>query len=236
MVAQRDLEMAQKKAEFSTARVPRYERLYRDHTISFEEYDNARREADVNVREVAQREAQLALVKTGVPKEKIQAEEAKLGALYQQRTELVGKVDRTPLRMPFDGTILTLHLKQRLNSVLEKGQIFATVESTGKVTAEIEVPESEVGYVRLGAGIRARANAFYEHEYPGTVQTIDNNVTTKSFGRVVKIIAVIDNQKGELRTGMTGYAKVCSATIPVWKAFSLALIHFFEIQVWSWIP
>ena len=236
VVAQRDLETAQDKSRFSAARVPRYERLYGDHVISFEELDNARRESVVNLREVAQREAQLALVKTGVPKDKIQAEEAKLVALTEQRNELVGKVDRTPLKMPFDGNILTLHLKQRLNSVLDRGAIFATVESTGTVTAEVEVPESDVAYIRVGATLRARPNAFYEREFKGIVKTIDPNVTSKSFGRVVKVLADIDNPNGELRTGMTGFAKMNGGSIPVWKAFTVALIHFFQVQVWSWLP
>jgi putative peptide zinc metalloprotease protein len=35
---------------------------------------------------------------------------------------------------------------------------------------------------------------------------------------------------------MTGYAKIGGTTMPVWKAFSLALRRFFNVQVWSWIP
>ena len=42
--------------------------------------------------------------------------------------------------------------------------------------------------------------------------------------------------EGELKTGMTGYAKIATATMPVWKAFSLTLLRFLNIQVWSWIP
>jgi len=68
------------------------------------------------------------------------------------------------------------------------------------------------------------------------VQTMDRNVTIKSFGNVVKVIAVIDNPKGELKTGMTGYAKIGGTLMPVWKAFTLALLRFLNIQVWSWIP
>ena len=41
-------------------------------------------------------------------------------------------------------------------SVMDKGQPFATVEDTRSVTAEIQVPESEIGYVVIGASIRAK--------------------------------------------------------------------------------
>ena len=175
-------------------------------------------------------------MKTGVTPDRIAAEKAKLAALVDQRSTLQGKVDRTTLRMPFDGNILTLHLNERLNSVMDKGQPFATVEDTRSVTAEIQVPEPDVGYVAVGASIRAKPAAYFDREFAGKVTMIDRNVTAKPFGNVVKIIAVIDNPKGELKTGMTGYAKIAGTTMPVWKAFTRALLRFFNVQVWSWIP
>ncbi len=236
VVAERALDVARKREKFSGDRVPRMERLYKDRAISFEEFDAARREHEVDLDEVAKREADLALVKVGVTPDRIAAEKAKLDALAEERQTLVGKVNRTTLRMPFDGNILTLHLNERLNSVLEKGHPFAVVEDTRSVTAEIQVPESDIGYVSIGAPVRAKPNAFFDREFPGKIESMDRNVTEKPFGNVVKVIAVIDNAKGELKTGMTGYAKIGGTTMPVWKAFSLALVRFFSVQVWSWIP
>jgi len=236
IVAERALDVARKREQFSRDRVPRMERLYKDRAISFEEYDTAKRDHEVDVDEVAKRAADLALIKVGVTPDKIAAEKAKLESLVEERATLNGKVERTTLRMPFDGNILTLHLNERLNSVLEKGQAFATVEATHSVTAEIQVPESDIAYVAIGAPIRAKPSAFFDREFIGKVQTLDRNVTAKSFGNVVKVIAVIDNPKGELKTGMTGYAKIGGTTMPVWKAFTLTLARFINVQVWSWIP
>jgi len=235
-VAESALKVAKRRETFSGAKVPRLERLYKDQTISFEELDAARRDHEVDQEEVFKRQADLALVKVGVTPEHIAAEKAKLEALTEERATLIGKVARTTMRMPFDGNILTLHLNERLNSVLERGQPFATVENTRSVTAEIQVPESEIGYVKVGAVVRAKPNAYSELEFVGKVQTLDRNVTAKSFGNVVKVIAEIDNPKGELKTGMTGYAKIVGTTMPVWKAFSLAILRFVNVQVWSWIP
>jgi putative peptide zinc metalloprotease protein len=236
IVVQRDLETAQQRSQFSSARVPRYERLYRDRTISFEEFDMVRREAEVDQREVAQREAALALVKTGTPPDKIAAEQAQLEGLKKQRAEIEGRVARTAMRMPFDGNILSLHLKQRLNSMLEKGTPFATVESVGRVTAQIEVPESDIGFIKVGSPVRLRANAFYDRVFEGKVELIDRNVTSKSFSKVVLVVVAVDNADGALKTAMSGYAKIDAGTLPVWKAFSLALLRFFNVQVWSWVP
>ncbi len=236
LVVERALDVARKREQFSRDRVPRMERLYKDRAISFEEYDTAKRDHEVDVDEVAKRAADLALIKVGATPDKIAAEQAKLESLVEERATLNGKVDRATLRMPFDGNILTMHLNERLNSVLEKGQAFATVEDTRSVTAEIQVPESDIAYVAIGAPIRAKPASFFDREFAGKVQTMDRNVTVKPFGNVVKVIALIDNPKGELKTGMTGYAKIGGTTMPVWKAFSLALVRFINLQVWSWIP
>ena len=200
VVSERALDVARKREQFSRDRVPRMERLYKDRAISFEEYDTARRDHEVDVDEVAKRAADLALVKVGTTPDKIAAEKARLDSLVEERATLNGKVDRTVLRMPFDGNILTLHLNERLNSVMEKGQPFATVENTRLVTAEIQVPEADVGYVAIGAAIRAKPTAFFDREFIGKVQMLDRNVTV-SLRNVVKVIATIDNPKGELKTG-----------------------------------
>jgi len=47
---------------------------------------------------------------------------------------------------------------------------------------------------------------------------------------------VIENENGELRTGMTGFAKIEGETIPVWKAFSLSILRFINVEAWSWLP
>jgi putative peptide zinc metalloprotease protein len=186
--------------------------------------------------QVAEKTAALVLAKTGPTKEQVAAAEAKLASLQQERDAYAGKIDRTVLRMPFDGNILSLHLKDRINSYLEKGLPFASVENTGQVTAEMEIVESDIQYVKVGSVVRARAVSFFDQEFEGKVTLIDRNVTPKSFGNVVKVIATFDNQKGLLRTGMTGQAKIAADSMPVWKAFTLSITRFIKIQMWSWIP
>jgi putative peptide zinc metalloprotease protein len=235
-VAQRFLELAQERARFSGDRVPRLESLYQKRAISFEELDTARKESEVDQREVARAQSAVKLSKVGTPPDRLQAEAAKLDSLRQEREAVLAKSSRTVLKMPFEGTILTLRLQDRLNSVLDKGTPFAVVEGTKQVYAEIEVPESDVGYVKVGAPVSVRTNAFADREFAGQVKTIDRDVTAQSFGNVVKVIAQIDNDTGDLRTGMTGYAKVEGLTMPVWKAFSLAIQRFVLVQMWAWIP
>lgn len=235
-LAQQVLEVARTREAFSREKVPRLEKLYQSGAVTFEELDSARKDHSTDLTQVAEKQAALDLVKVGATPDQIAAAEAKLGSLKEERKLYLDKVDRTAIRMPFDGNILTLHLKDRINSYLDKGQPFASVENTGVVTAEIEIVESDLQYVRMGSMVRVRPAAFFNQEFEGKVTLIDRNVTSKSFGNVVKVIATIDNPGGLLKTGMTGQAKIEGVALPVWEAFSQAIVRFVRVQVWSWIP
>ena len=52
----------------------------------------------------------------------------------------------------------------------------------------------------------------------------------------MKVIVTVNNPDAELKTGMTGEGKIAGPTMPVWEAFSQAIIRFVKVQVWSWIP
>ncbi|MBE2244216.1 MAG: HlyD family efflux transporter periplasmic adaptor subunit [Burkholderiaceae bacterium] len=236
-LAEQDLELQRTREAFSREKVPRLEKMYKVGAVSFEEYDAARKDHMTDVQQVAQKQAQLALVKAPVTPSQIEAAEAKLASLKEERATYEAKLERTVLRMPFDGNILTLHLKDKVNSFLEKGAPFAALEYTGIVTAEIDVPEPDIEFVKIGAAVRLRPASFYDDkEFVGKVTTIDRNVTTKSTGNVIKVIATIENRDSQLKTGMTGRAKVDGVSMPVWQAFSRSIARFFKITVWSWIP
>jgi putative peptide zinc metalloprotease protein len=235
-VAEAELETARNAVVFSVERVARLVVLVRDGAVTQEEYEAARKQAKHDQDAVVQREAELALVRTGATAEEIAAAEAQLVSLREQRDMYQERVTRTVLSMPIDGNILTLHLMKKFNSFLDKGQPFASVEDPTLMSAEIEVPESGARYLKLGATVELRANAFFDTPFEGKVSIIDRNVTTKSFGSVLKVIVLVKNPDGLLRTGMRGYAKLAGVTMPVWRAFSMAVMSFFEVHVWSWIP
>jgi putative peptide zinc metalloprotease protein len=236
-LAKEQLEVQRTREAFSREKVPRLEKMYKAGAVSFDEYDAARKDHLTDLQQVAQKEAELALVKAPVTADQIKAAEAKLASLRAEMASVDAKLERTVLRMPFDGNILTLHLQDKVNSFLDRGTPFVALEDTGIVTAEIDVAESDVQFVKIGAPVRARAVSYFDDkEFEGKVTLIDRNVTAKSTGNVVKVIATIDNRDGLLRTGMAGQAKIAGVSMPVWQAFTLAITRFVKIQVWSWLP
>lgn len=235
-VAEQALQIAQEQARFSKQRVPRFAEMFKEGTTSQDDLDQVRKQAEVDAAVVQEKKATLELVKTGATREQIDAATAKLDALKEQLTLDQDKVKRAVLTMPIDGTLLTLHLKEKINSYLERGKPFAIAENTGAVTVEIQIPETDIAQVQVGAKVEVRAMAFSTQLFPGKVTLIDRNVTSQSFGTVVKVLARVENADQLLRTGMTGQAKITGTSMPVWEAFSRGIQRFLTVQVWSWIP
>lgn len=235
-VAEQQLAVAQSRVPFSRDKLGRLEKLAPSGAVTLEEVESARKDHDVDKMQVVEKQAALALAKTGATKPQIAAAEAQLVSLQEQRAGIASRVDRTVLRMPFDGNILSLHLKNRVNSYLTVGAPFAEVENTGHVTLQIDVVEADLQYIKVGSVVRARATSYFHDEFEGKVTLIDRNVTPKSFGNVVKVLATFENEGALMRTGMAGQAKISAVSMPVWRAFSHSATRFIRLQLWSWVP
>jgi putative peptide zinc metalloprotease protein len=235
-LAAAQLQIARVREPYSRAKMNRLGPLAKAGAITQEEFEASVKEHIMDVQQVAEKEANLTLVKTGPTPEEIAAAEAKLAALVAERNGVQAKLDRTVIRMPFDGNILTLHLKNQINSYLESGKPFAAVESTGYVNAQVRIRESDLQFVRNGMDVRAHATSYFFDEFAGRVVQIDRNVTASKVGTWVNVIVRFDNKDGRLHTGATGEAKIGPVTLPVWQAFTLSLEHFFLVDIWGWLP
>jgi multidrug efflux pump subunit AcrA (membrane-fusion protein) len=104
------------------------------------------------------------------------------------------------------------------------------------VLAEIEVPESDIALVSLGGEVRIRSWGFSDRIVSGSVAAVSPMAEEREYGRIVRVKAEVANTSGELRTEMSGFAKIEGAEMPAWKAFTRFFIRFIQVEVWSWIP
>jgi putative peptide zinc metalloprotease protein len=235
-LAERELDVQIERSVYSGEKLKRYERLFQEKTISFAELEDQRREHAVDLEQNKQARAALELVKTGATAEQIAAAEAKLQSYIEECNYYRQKVDQSIIRMPFDGKLEGINLKQKMGHYLNKGEPFAFAVNIFQVFAQIDVPEPDVRYVTENSATRIRPSTYSSEDFPGSVAVIDSIVTPQRAGNIVKVLTVLQNKDGRLKPGMTGYAKISSASMPAWKVLSLAAIRFFEVDVWSWVP
>ena len=235
-IAQEDLKVQEVRTAFSAAKLARLEKLYRDGTISFEDYDEQKRQYEVDKEELKQNRARLELVKSGVTDEKIAGAEAKLKSIEAERDYYLEKIKQSVFYMPFGGHLTGLNLQQKVGSFLERGVPFAVAENTQKVYARIYVSETHISAVKRNAKVRVRPWAFPDEDFIGTVVDIDSSVTEREMDNIVEVQVVIDNPDGRLKPGMEGYAKISGQVMPVWEVMATALARFVKVEMWSWLP
>jgi multidrug efflux pump subunit AcrA (membrane-fusion protein) len=95
-----------------------------------------------------------------------------------------------------------------------------------------------VGEFQAGASVRIKIWTYPDRIFTGTVSEIAPAVDSEheNGGEVLKVTTFIDNKDGLLKSGMTGFGKIDGGTKPVIVAFSRAIVRFFLIEVWSWLP
>jgi putative peptide zinc metalloprotease protein len=235
-LAESDLRTEETRVQFSKDKLGRWEKLFAQKSISLEELETVRREYQIDSGRAEEKRANLELIKSGATAEQIAAAEAKLRSLQEEHDYYLQRIEQSIFSMPFDGTLVAMQLKQKTGSFLDKGKALATVENTRQVIAQIDVPEPDIGYVKESAKVRARAQAYYDEDVTGVVTAIDPTVMEQEFGRVVRVTTTLNNADGRLKSGMTGYAKISSVTLPVWEVLSQQVVRFISVEVWSWLP
>lgn len=236
VAAKEAVRVARIRVEFSKGEFEREARLNSLSASSFDDVEQARRQYEVEVARVAEAVAALEIVKAGAPDDQILAEEARYDRWREERDSYQAQIDRSLIRMPFKGRLAALQLKQKEGDFLERGEIFADAENTAQMIATVEIPEQDIADVEIGAVVRLRPWEVRGETRVSSVTEVDPRVTERSFGRVVKVLVILDNEDGSLRAGMTGKAKIEAATEPVWSVFTQSVARFFNVEVWSWIP
>ena len=142
----------------------------------------------------------------------------------------------TTVRAPTAGRVMTPNVSLLTGTYLRRGAELLTLEDTHMLQAEINLPEADVGLVKVGDNVRLRPWADEDREIVGKVTGIAPAAQTKSFGTIVRVGASISNADDALRPAMTGYAKIDGQDMRVWEAFLRRIIRIVRVEVWSWIP
>lgn len=146
------------------------------------------------------------------------------------------RIERSSFRMPFDGTLGTLYLQERLGTYLEEGEAIASVRDTSSYKVRLRIREVDVPLVKVGDAVEVRVYAYPSDVFLGEVRSIDPDVELKTGATVTEMVATIENRDGMLQSGMTGYAKVAGEDRQIWQILTQAIQRFIAIDLWAWLP
>ena|GEM_PF-1014097 len=257
--AEQEVKTSAKSLEYSMLQAGRYEEMFRHKAVPEKDYERVLKVRDVDLEQLKLTERNLELVKSGPRDEEIKALEAEVRRLEVELAHAEEDMRLTTLISPADGRIITPYLSQKKEQYLGVGDLFAVVEDARTIIAEIEVPEEDVGEVRIGARVKLKTWVYPGTTFIGHVTAIapvayeksrhrveralsenewriEQKEILREKGKVVRLLSELPNPDGLLKTDMTGYAKIECGWKPLGIAFTRWAVRFFMIEVWSWIP
>jgi len=237
--ADAELRAAQADARNADATYQRVAALFKSGDLSAQAHDDARSRRDLAAAKAEAARQRLELLRAGTRTEDIQAGEQRLRQA-RANASMLGKgyrkediddaqarlaevralldansirLDETEIRAPVRCRVETVSV--RPGDLAAAGKSVATLLELDQVWARIFVPETQLGLVRVGAGMQLRADTYPDRVYAATIEQVNTkaeyvprNVQTYSdrshlvFG--VRLRPAPSN--GQLKPGMTVFA------------------------------
>ncbi len=140
---------------------------------------------------------QVRLERDRVARAKSGLDEAKV-ELRQRELELA----RTEIRAPFAGRVASIRVVQ--GQIVQASDELLTVVDIHPIDVDVQVLESEVGYLAPGRGATVSFAAFPGEQFSGTIATI--NPVVEEDTRTARVTVRVPNRDGRVLPGM--YARV----------------------------
>lgn len=198
--------------------------------------ERARTDLDLARRQLAEAEARRDLGAAQQARLRVEMHQAEV-ALYQE------KVEQAQLRSPIDGLIVTSKVEEKVGQRLEAGDTFCEVVEQERMALEMNVPETQISFVRPGSPVAIKLNTFPTDTLRGTVERVSAQTVTAENEQFFVVRAVFPNPGGRVRTGMVGRAKITAAGgwfqsgwYPVGYVMLRAPASWIWRTFWGWLP
>jgi multidrug efflux pump subunit AcrA (membrane-fusion protein) len=189
--------------------------------------------------EVARREKELAeagtalrLLEAGSRPEEIAAQRARLAGVEEEIAHLEEQHRKQEIFSPMPGLITTPRLKEKVGQYLREGDLIGIVESRTAVELEIDLAEQDVARVRPGQSVRLKARAL---PYQTFWSRIDRVATSGIRGEAQSSVTAycrLDPAPDELRTEMTGHARIDTGRRTIGAILLNHMLRFARTEFW----
>ena len=242
--AREQLKYLQKLREMSRA-------LFARQLISLKELEAAEAQAAVQEQELQETRFRLQVLLAGSRPEEIAAAQAELARLEAQRRYLQEQIELLDVRSPITGVVTSpwRYLRDVVGTHVKKGDLLVRVHELDTVTAEIVLPEKEIGDVQVGQPVAVKVRAYPYQTFHGKVTSIATTATSSLDGNVTPAAAPIDEGEGPravlvtsqiengshlLKPELTGKVKIYCGRRPIIDLMTRRLARYVRVEFWSW--
>jgi multidrug resistance efflux pump len=189
--------------------------------------------------EVARREKELAeartalrLLEAGSRPEEIEAQRARLASLNEELKHLEDQRRKQDVFCPIPGLMTTPRLKEKVGQYLREGDLIGVVEARSGLELEIALAEQDVARVRPGQAVRLKARALPYETFRTVVDRVAPTGVRGEAQSSVTVYGRLDHATDELRTEMTGYARIDTGRRPIGAILVDRMLRFVRTEFW----
>lgn len=164
---------------------------------------------------------------TAIREARIRQDDAQIALIDAQ-------IDRTHLRAPFDGLVISGDLDRAVGSAVSKGEPLMTVAPLNEYRVMLSVDETEVSRTAARQSAQLRLTAMPERSLGLTLTSLvpvavyDRGRTT--FTVEARLIAT----DPDIRHGMQGVARIETGRASLWAIWVAPLFDRLALALWSW--
>ncbi|MFN0121599.1 MAG: efflux RND transporter periplasmic adaptor subunit [Blastocatellia bacterium] len=159
--------------------------------------------------QVARTERDAASAQTERLAGELQSARALLTTLAERRDLLQRKHAQFVLTTPRAGAIFGEELPRMTGRFFQKGEEICRVADTRQLLLRVQVPEREIGDVRLRQPVRLKVRSFPDRTFFGAVSKIGGeSELDENRQATYRVELTIENNEGVLRPGMTAFARI----------------------------
>ncbi|HEY0251899.1 MAG TPA: HlyD family efflux transporter periplasmic adaptor subunit, partial [Kofleriaceae bacterium] len=175
--------------------------------------------------------AALALVENGPREEEIRVADADVASLKVELERDRTDEDRLVLNSPIDGTVVTPHLSNKLQTTLAAGDLVAEIHDQRSDVAEIKLPPATpLGEIAIGNRARLRAKGIPDGEIDTRVERVRQAVQKDQLTIVMTAPFTLYHPV----SGLTGHARIYGEKRSIaYSVIYLPLRRLIGVQLWS---
>lgn len=159
--------------------------------------------------------------------------------LEQNRAELdlvESKLQRTRLKAPFDGLVVSGDLSQRLGSSIGQGEVLFEVAPLDSYRVILWIDEHRMLDITEGQRGKLILNSLPEQSFRFNLTRVTPVTEAKDGGNYFRVEAELLDPSPSLRPGMGGVAKIEIDERRLIWIWTYPLIQWLKLKIWAWVP
>ncbi len=184
--------------------------------------------------ELAQHENSYGAALAQNDRSQLMVDQAKVAESRAQLELVESQIERSRIKAPFDGIVISGDLSQSLGAPTQRGSVLMVIAPQDRYRLIVEVDERDVADIQPGAMGRMSLAALPGEALSFRSKRVAPVAVTRNGRHFFELEGQLDANTTALRPGLQGVAKIDAGTRTLAWALSHRFLAWLRLNLWSW--